>query len=289
MCLATLSIPTADQAVGVPGDTLSKLNPQVGEIEIVETSETGVQMKGFVNITNPTPYTAVVPYFNIHILHDGQVLGEAVSRNVDFGQGVNTNILVHATWDPTRFGGDKAHEVGRKLLSDYVSGKNTTLTARTHKGSIPSIPLIGDALSKINVTLPTPRIRIPGEDENEKPRFIADATFHILSSTATFTLLSPLQYNTLYIEHINATAFYNHTEPVGQIIHDSPFPATPGRSQTPRLPVEWSPGSVGYGKLKEALGGTLKLDAVANVTVRLGSWTENLHYRGKGIGAKVSL
>ncbi|KAJ4209386.1 hypothetical protein NW767_001292 [Fusarium falciforme] len=273
----------------VPGDTLSKLNPQVGEIEIVETSETGVQMKGFVNITNPTPYTAVVPYFNIHILHDGQVLGEAVSRNVDFGQGVNTNILVHATWDPTRFGGDKAHEVGRKLLSDYVSGKNTTLTARTHKGSIPSIPLIGDALSKINVTLPTPRIRIPGEDENEKPRFIADATFHILSSTATFTLLSPLQYNTLYIEHINATAFYNHTEPVGQIIHDSPFPATPGRSQTPRLPVEWSPGSVGYGKLKEALGGTLKLDAVANVTVRLGSWTENLHYRGKGIGAKVSL
>ncbi|RSL98536.1 hypothetical protein CEP52_010269 [Fusarium oligoseptatum] len=245
----------------VPGDTLSKLNPQVGEIEIIETSETGVQMKGFVNITNPTPYTAVVPYFNIHILHDGQVLGEAISRNVDFGQGVNTNLLVHAIWDPTR----------------------------THKGSIPSIPLIGDALSKINVTLPTPRIRIPGEDENEKPRFIADATFHILSSTATFTLLSPLQYNTLYIEHINATAFYNHTEPVGQIIHDSPFPATPGRSQTPRLPVDWSPGSVGYGKLKEALGGTLKLDAVANVTVRLGSWTENLHYHGEGIGAKVSL
>ncbi|KAM0427299.1 hypothetical protein ACHAPT_007734 [Fusarium lateritium] len=273
----------------VPGDTLSKLNPQVGEIEIVETSETGVQMKGFVNITNPTPYTAIVPYFNIHILHDGQVLGEAISKNVDFGQGENTNILVHATWDPSQFGGDKAHEVGRKLLSDYVSGKNTTLTARTHKGSIPSIPLIGKALSKINVTLPTPRIRIPGEDENAKPRFIADATFHIFSSTATFTLLSPLQYNTLYIEHINATAFYNHTEPVGQIVHDSPFPATPGRSQTPRLPVEWSPGSVGYGKLKEALGGTLKLDAVANVTVRLGSWTEKLYYRGKGIGAKVSL
>jgi hypothetical protein len=46
---------------------------------------------------------------------------------------------------------------------------------------------------------------------------------------------------------------------------------------------------VGYGKLKEALGGSLKLDAIANVTVRLGSWTEKIHYTGKGIGAKVSL
>ncbi|KAF4986721.1 hypothetical protein FDECE_15807 [Fusarium decemcellulare] len=289
MCLVILFLAIANLVAGLPGDTLGKLNPQVGEIEIVETSETGIQMKGFVNITNPTSYTAVVPYLNIHILHDGEVLGEAVSRNVEFGLGENTNMLVHATWDPVRFGGDKAHEIGRKLLSDYVSGKNTTLTARTHKGSIPNIPLIGEALSKINITLPTPRIRVPGEDEGDEPRFIKDATFHIFSSTATFTLLSPLQFNTLYIEHINATAFYNHTEPVGQIVHDSPFPATPGRSQTPRLPVNWSAGSVGYGKLKEALGGSLKLDAVANVTVRLGSWIEDIHYTGKGIGAKVSL
>ncbi|KAM5351998.1 hypothetical protein ACJ41O_004721 [Fusarium nematophilum] len=272
----------------LPGDTLGKLNPQIGELEILDTSETSVQMQALVNITNPTPYTAVIPYFNIHVLHDGEVLGEAVSKNVNFGLGENTNIVVRATWDPLRFGGERAHEIGRKLLSEYVSGENTTLSARTHRGSVPSLPLIGEALSKINITLPTPRIRIPGEDENAKPRFIANATFHILSSTATFILLSPLQYNTLYIEHINATALYNHTEPVGQIIHDSPFPAPPGRSETPRLPVQWSPGSVGYGKLKEALGGSLKLDALANVTIRLGSWVEELQYTGKGIGAKVS-
>ncbi|KAF4979537.1 hypothetical protein FZEAL_4305 [Fusarium zealandicum] len=272
-----------------PGDTLGKLSPQVGEVEILETSETGIQMRALVNITNPTPYKAVIPYFNIHILNDGEVLGEAVSRNVEFGLGDNTNLAVLATWDPLKFGGEKARQVGRKLLSDYVSGENTTLTARAHKRSIPTIPLIGEALSKINFTLPTPRIRVPGEDEDGKPRFIADAIFHLLSSTATFTLLSPLQYNTLYIEHINATAFYNHTEPVGQIVHDSPFPATPGRSQTPRLPVEWSPGHVGYDKLRQALGGSLKLDAIADVTIRLGSWVEELHYIGKGIGAKVSL
>ncbi|KAJ4254927.1 hypothetical protein NW762_009725 [Fusarium torreyae] len=274
---------------GFPGNALGKLKPQVGEIEVLETTETGILMQALVNLTNPTPYAAIVPYLSVHILHDGELLGEAVSKNVTFNLGENTNLLVHATWDPLRFGGEKAQEVGRKLLSDYVSGENTTLTARTHKRSIPNVPIIGEALSKINITLPTPRITVPGEDESEKPRFIADATFHLFSSTASFTLLSPLLYNTLYIEHINATALYNHTEPVGQIIHDEPFPATPGRSQTPRLPVEWSPSRVGYGKLKEALGGSLKLDAIANVTVRLGSWTEKIHYIGKGIGAKVSL
>ncbi|KAG5777285.1 hypothetical protein H9Q73_009032 [Fusarium xylarioides] len=276
---------------GFPGNALGKLKPQVGEIEVMETTETGIQMRALVNLTNPTPYAAVVPYLSVHILHDGELLGEAISRNVTFDLGKNTNLPVLATWDPLRFGGKKAQAIGRKLLSDYVSGKNTTLTARTHKRSVPNVPIIGEALSKINITLPTPRITVPGEDEHdgEKPHFIADATFHLFSSTATFTLLSPLLYNTLYIEHINATALYNHTEPVGQIIHDEPFPATPGRSQTPRLPVIWSASSVGYGKLKEALGGSLKLDAIANVTVRLGSWTEKIHYTGKGIGAKVSL
>ncbi|CAM1503868.1 Fc.00g014590.m01.CDS01 [Cosmosporella sp. VM-42] len=273
----------------LPGDTFQELKPQIGEIRILNTSDTGVRLQASVNMTNPTPYAAQIPYFNIHILQDGVVLGEAVVRDVDFHTGNNTNVLVQATWDPVSFGGKKAHEIGRKLLSKYVSGKNTTLTARTHRGSIPTVPLIGEALSKLSVTLPTPRIRLPGDDSGENQRFIKDATFHIFSSSATFGLISPLQYNTIYIEHINATAFYNHTEPVGQIIHDGSFPAPPGLSETPRLPVIWSADHVGFDKLKEALGGSLKLDAVANVTIRLGNWVETVHYTGKGIGATVRL
>lgn len=274
---------------GLPGDAFAQLNPQVGEIQILNTSDTGVHLQALVNITNPTQYTAIVPYINIHVLHEGEILGEAIARNIDFGLGNNTNILVRSTWDPVRFGGERAHKIGRKLLSDYVSGKNTTMTAKAHRDSIPTLPLIGEALSKFNFTIPTPRIRVPGEDEDVKQRFITDATFHIFSSSATFTLVSPLQFNTLYIERINATAFYNHTEPVGQIIHDETFAVPPGRSETPRLPVQWSPDHVGYDKLKKALGGTLKLDAVGDVSIRLGNWVEDIHYTGEGIGAKVSL
>jgi hypothetical protein len=212
------------------------------------------------------------------------------------GRGNNTNILVQATWDPTTFGGSSSARIGRELLSQYISGYNTTLTFQTHSGSIPSQPSLGEALSKFPIEIPTPRLSTPstgdqgdGLDDDHKPHFIDDATFHLFSSTATFVLLSPLQYSTVFIETINATALYNHTEPVGKILYDLPFKVPPGRSQSPRLPVDWSLKGVGYEELRKALGGTLKLDAEGVVGIRLGRWAETVWYKGKGIGASVRL
>lgn len=206
-------------------------------------------------------------------------------------------MLVEATWDPTIFGGEKAAKIGRELLSQYVSGFNTTLTLQIHENTIPHQPKLGKALSKFKIELPTPRLSIPstgdgsgdGDEGDHKPHFIDDATFHFFSSTAQFTLLSPFQYTSMYIEKINATAFYNHTDPVGHIDYDYPFKVPPGSSQTPKLPVDWSMGSVGYEALKNALGGTLKLDAKGTVGVRLGQWSETIWYVGSGIGATVRL
>ena len=110
---------------------------------------------------------------------------------------------------------------------------------------------------------------------------------HLFTSTATFTLLSPLRHETLYINWINATALYNHTEPVGLINYDIPFAVPPGASTTPRLPVDWSLGSVGYDAIKQALGGTLKLDARATVSVTVGKWEQELWFEGHGIGAHI--
>jgi len=257
-----------------------------------------------VNMTNTTPYTASIPFINIHLVKDTYLIGEAMARNLHFTHGPNHNMMIEATWDPSSFGGVKAHQVARRLLSEYLSGKkNTTLTLKSHRGSIPTLPVLGQALSKLNITLSTQRLRLPeedgdgdgdGDDDDDDDKvgrhgFIQDATFHILSSTASFTLASPLSHDTVHVEYINATAFYNHTEPIGQITHDEPIAVPPGLSQTPRLPVRWSAGHVGFDKLRDALGGTLKLDAVAEVIVRVGSWTEEVQYSGKGIGAKISL
>lgn len=255
-----------------------------------------MNLQARVNFTNPTDYSARIPYINIHILNNDSIIGDATAHNIFVAPGNNSNILVDATWDPTGFGGLNGAKIGRELLSQYISGFNTTLTFKTHLDSIPHQPDLGIALSKFAIEIPTPRLSTPGVgnggtdgDADSKPHFIDDATFHLLSSSATFTLISPLQYSTIYIETINATAFYNHTEPVGKIVYDLPFKVPPGSSESPRLPVDWSFDSVGYDAVKNALGGTLKLDASGVVGIRLGEWRETVWYKGKGIGAKVSL
>lgn len=273
------------------GGGISDINPKIGELKVLSTGKTSLNLQARVNFTNPTEYTAHVPYFNIHILNNGSIIGDATARNIDVIRGNNTDILVEATWDPTRFGGEKAQQIARELLSQYVSGFNTTLTFKTHRDSVPQQPKLGKALSKFEVELPTPKLSAPGtggeKDGDNKPHFIDDATFYLLSSTASFTLISPLQYSTIYIESIDATAFYNHTDPVGKINYDLPFKVPPGFSQSPRLPVDWSIDSVGYEELQKALGGTLKLDAEGTVGIRLGQWSDTIWYKGSGIGAHV--
>ncbi|KAJ0167648.1 hypothetical protein CTA2_1326 [Colletotrichum tanaceti] len=274
-------------ALALPGDTIGNIHPKVGDVKIISTSSSSMTIEASVNITNPTPYTAVVPYVNIHIVRDGFVLGSATAENMKVVKGENTNLIVKATWDPA-VGGEASRKAASDMISEYLSGRNITIDVKTHRGTIPAAPLIGEGLSKLNISIAAPKLDLPGEG-GKKGHFIRDATFHLLSSTATFTLVSPLRYNTIYVDWINATALYNHTESVGRIVYNLPFAAPPGTSITPKLPVDWSMGSVGYGAVKRALGGALKLDAIANVTVRIGNWKETVWYEGQGIGASIRL
>lgn len=261
---------------------------------IMNTTPHSMEVRVLVNVTNPTPYAAYIPYVNIHVLCNGSVVGDVTAEDLDIKTGNNTNLIVTAKWNPS-LGGAPAETIARDLLSQYISGFNTSLTVRAHRNSVPMQPIIGEALSRFNITIPTPQLHLPGDDDNDggdgnkKAHFIRDTTFHLLGSTATFTLVSPLKHNTLYIEHINATACY-HDDPVGRIIYGYPIAAPPGSSKTPRLPVDWSIGSGDTSdKIKKALGGTLKLDAKATVGVRIGAWRETVWYEGKGIGASVRL
>ena len=88
---------------------------------------------------------------------------------------------------------------------------------------------------------------------------------------------------------MDATAFYNHTDPVGHILYKVPFAVPPGASQTPRLPVDWISASLGFEALRSALGGHLKLDAKAIVGVRIDNFVETIWFIGRGIGAKIRL
>ena len=176
------------------------------------------------------------------------------------------------------------------------SGYNVTLTLQTHRGTVPNQPALGEALSQFPIDIPAPSLHTPkdpskpGRDHDpDAPTFIDDTTFHLLTSTATFTILSPLHDNSIWVQHLNATAFYNLTNPVGVIQYDKEWEIPPGISESPLLPVDWSLDSVGYSAIRDALGGRLKLAARANATIRVDKWIQSVWIEGRGIGAHIRI
>lgn len=201
---------------GGPGNAFA---PKIGNLQILDTGKTSLTLSALVNFTNPTEYSATVPYIDINILTNGTLLGHATARSVAVGPGENSNIPVTAIWDPFAMGGEEARAVGVELLSQYISGEtfgcgtmrtgrltyilgfNTTLTLRTHNDSIPSQPSLGRALARFAVEMPTPSLGPPGEDDGDGdddgtgkkgPHFIEDATVICLTLLVIWTVLIPV-------------------------------------------------------------------------------------------------
>jgi hypothetical protein len=112
--------PAIDTGKGDKG--IGSLAPKVGNLQIVGTSPTSLTLQLNVNFTNPTNYTASIPYFNINVLVNGTVLGQGVVRDSTMRPGNNTNLVVNVVWDPFTNSGEEGKVVGRELLSQYISG-----------------------------------------------------------------------------------------------------------------------------------------------------------------------
>jgi len=97
--------------------------PKVGSLQILDTGKSSLTIHALVNFTNPTEYSAVVPYIDIHILTNGTLLAHATARGLSVGPGVNTNLPVTAVWDPLSMSGEDGRAVGIEFLSQYISGE----------------------------------------------------------------------------------------------------------------------------------------------------------------------
>lgn len=279
---------------------MSNMNVHVGNLSIIDTSPTSMTFSVNVNLTNPTNYSATIPYFNINVLVNGTHLAQAIVEDMEIKPGNNTNLLAKAVWDPLGFGGVKGKEVGAEMLSQYISGFNTSITIQGHEGTIPAQPGLGRLLSRFPITIPAPHVSGPPKEPSDDPtdpdapkddgksHFIRAVFMHLISSTATVTLASPFSKTTMFVTMLNATAF-SDGHPAGKILYDLPFAVPPGLSDTPRLPVDWSLGSVGYDAIRKALGGQLKMSMFAHVGVRIGEWRETIWFQGGKIGANVRL
>ncbi|KAJ5281552.1 hypothetical protein N7478_006924 [Penicillium angulare] len=282
-----------DVPVNIPsGNSIEHLNPQIVSLEVGETNQSSLSMLTVVNFTNPTEYSATVPFADARVLYNGTAVGHVVARNLSLVPGNNTNASIEVWWNPLGNGGFNGIEAGRALISSFISGDNTSVTIETYKGSIPALPELGKALSSIQFEVPLPKISTPDDDDGDSsdsshPHFIQDATVHIWSSTADFTLFSPLTSTTIGITSIHAIAFYDENKPVGRINYNETFNVLPGLSQSPHLPVDLVLGGGAYDALRRALGQSLAMDTVAKVGIKVGDYEDHVVYRGKGIEAKV--
>lgn len=309
LALTALTGPDNVPNPGHGGDKLGNftdlLKPKLTNLRILSTKPESLELEMTLDITNPTPYSAWVPLVDIQLSKNGSLMGHATARNMSITTGRNSGLKVDVLWQPKK-DGQKGGTTGRELISQYISSyKDLTLGVSMWEGSFPSNPILGKGLSKFGVDVPLPRLDGgnnhggdgdgDGDGEEEGPHFMKDARMHLLSSTATFLLLSPLRTEILWIEHLNATAFYEN-EPAGGILYDEPMGVLPlpqtedgAGWETPRLPVSWNVGSVGFDAVKKALGGKLKLGAYAEVVVRIGEWRENVWFRGGGLGVHIGL
>ncbi|CAG7930879.1 unnamed protein product [Penicillium olsonii] len=272
------------------GNQLGQVNPRVVSLQLEGTTTSSMVVSTLVNFTNPTQYTATIPFVDLLILYNNTAVAHIVAQNLSIIPGNNTYVPVGLHWCPLDSSGPNGVEAGRTLLSSYISGLNTTVALKTHRETIPSLPHLGEALSVLNITVPVPQINSPaspGNGDDSKPHFIQDATFYLWSSAAQFTLASPLTETDVVITSIDATAYYEQKEPIGRINSHDPFKVPPGISQSPRLPVDLNMGGVGYDALRKALGQSLEMDAIANVGIQIQNYVDVILYHGKGIAAKV--
>ena len=109
--------------VAISGGHLAGFLPKIGSLLILDTTASTLTIQAKMNITNPTEYSATVPYVNINLLSNGTIMGHATAENVSIVPGLNHDILVTALWDPKVPSGKKGLEIGRELLSQYISGE----------------------------------------------------------------------------------------------------------------------------------------------------------------------
>ena len=104
------------------GHGFKDLSPEIGSLKLVKTTPSSFLLELKANLTNPTNYSATVPFVDINIFSNGTLLGHATVRDIQVGPGRNENITVQTTWDPLGLSGEVGKNMSRELVSQYISG-----------------------------------------------------------------------------------------------------------------------------------------------------------------------
>ncbi len=172
---------------------LDTLKPEISHLSVIGSSAHSLTLDAIINLNNSLPYSAALPYVNAHLSHNGLILGSVSLLDANIVPGINT-FHAQALYAPYHYGGQASALEGARLLSAYVSERNTTIDISAHKDSLPSSPNLSRIFDFVNLTLEAPRLfkdppaHGPGRGGRQSPggsQFLERAEFHIVSSTAT--------------------------------------------------------------------------------------------------------
>jgi hypothetical protein len=103
--------------------TLGSLSPNITDLSVTDTDKTRIELGVVVSVTNPTNYSAIVPYANVQLFNNGTLLGNATASNLSVKPGRNNGLSISAVWDPVALSGQNGSLVARTFLSDFISGE----------------------------------------------------------------------------------------------------------------------------------------------------------------------
>lgn len=111
-----------DMLIASSGDSIGNLNPRVVSLQLSNTTESSLSVSTKLNFTNPTEYSAFIPFIDVLMLYNATAIGHVIARNISVVPGNNTNVSISFVWSPSDAGGKKGAENGRAFLSSYISG-----------------------------------------------------------------------------------------------------------------------------------------------------------------------
>lgn len=92
-------------------------------LDLSNTAESSLLISIYMNFTNPTNYSATVPFLDILMLYNDTAVAHIIARNFSVSSGNNTNKSIEFFWSPSDTSGPHGIEAGRALFSSYASGK----------------------------------------------------------------------------------------------------------------------------------------------------------------------
>lgn len=101
---------------------ISDIDPRVDSVRVLHSTSSTLLLHATVNFTNPTEYSANIPFVDTLLLYNGTAVAHLTARDLSVVPGVNAGVHIEALWDPLGCSGETGVTAGRDLISRYISG-----------------------------------------------------------------------------------------------------------------------------------------------------------------------